>query len=105
MSRFSDVPVLSCAGVGPAALVVLTAVDIPGIFAVARISTLAAITTAVDVLSAVSVSNIFCVHAVASVPVLGLHAVACVPTAVNIQFPLVLATLLLLASPDVVGVP
>jgi len=38
MSAFSDVPVLSCVAVSSAALVVLSAVDVPGILAVDRIS-------------------------------------------------------------------
>ncbi len=37
-------------------------------------------------------------------PEFGLHTVACLPTFVDIQFPHVLATPLLLESPDVVGV-
>ncbi len=43
LSAFPDVPVLSSAGVDPASLIVLTAVDLPGILAVATISAVAAV--------------------------------------------------------------
>ncbi len=60
-----DVSVLSCAAVGPAA------VDVCGFLAGAKISAFAAIPTAVDVPSAVTVSNIPGVPAdAASVPAL-----------------------------------
>jgi hypothetical protein len=45
----SDVPVFSCAVVGPAAAVVITAVEIPGVLAVDRISAVAIVPSAVDV--------------------------------------------------------
>ncbi len=44
-----DVQVFSCAVVGPAAAVVLTAVEIPEMLAVARISAVDVVSSAVDV--------------------------------------------------------
>ncbi len=70
---FPDVPVLS-----------FSAVDIPGILDGAKTSAFAAISTAVDVPSAVGVSTVSGFYAVASVPALALPAVvACVPTLVK----------------------
>ncbi len=79
LSAFPDVPVLSCAAVGP------TAVDVFGILAESKISAFAAIPSALDVPSVVEVpsassdSKVSGVPAVAIVPALLLPAVACNP--------------------------
>ncbi len=49
MSPSPDVPVFSCAVVGPAAAVVLTTVEIRGMLAVARIYAIAVVSSAVDI--------------------------------------------------------
>jgi hypothetical protein len=55
-----------------------------------------AVTTAVDILPTFSVSNVSGVSAVTSVPAVGVPTLGCAPTVVNIPFPSILATLLLL---------
>jgi hypothetical protein len=49
LSPSPDVPVFSCAVVGPAAAVVITAVEIPGMLAVDIISAVAVVPSVVDV--------------------------------------------------------
>jgi hypothetical protein len=55
---FPDVPVLSCAAVGPAVDEVLVTVGVPGVLPVVRISAVAAILTAVNTPSAAGISNV-----------------------------------------------
>jgi hypothetical protein len=64
---FPDVQDLSCAAVGPDALLILTAVDNLGIFAVAKLCAVAAVLANVAVTFAVRVSHFSGVLAVASV--------------------------------------
>ncbi len=59
-----------------------------------------AVTTAVDVLPTFSASNVSVVPAVTSVPAVGVPTLGCAPTVVNIPFPSILATLLLLLHND-----
>jgi hypothetical protein len=49
--------------------VVLSAVDVPVVYAVAKVSAVATIPTYVDVLSATGISNVSCIPAVVVVPV------------------------------------
>jgi hypothetical protein len=55
-----------------------------------------AVTAAVDVLPTFSFSNVSGVPAVTSVPAVGVPTIDCAPTVVNVTFPSILATLLLL---------
>jgi hypothetical protein len=72
--------------VGPAAVDVYGILNGAKIFGFADIPNAIDFHSAVDVPSAVTVSNVSGFPAVAIVPALGLPAVACVPTLVNIHF-------------------
>ncbi len=90
----------------PAGVVVLTAVDIPGVPAVPRVfAAVAAVPTSVYILSATGFSNVSGIPDVVDIPAaVGVTSVAGVPTVVKtllfMVFPSVVASLLL-ASPDV----
>ncbi len=86
----------------PAAVVVLTAVDVPGVHVVARVSAVAAVHTAVYVLSATSVSEslILLTNLLLLASLVLLVSLLLLRSLLLIGFPSIVASLLL-ASPDV----
>jgi hypothetical protein len=91
-----------CAAIGPAIVVVLTTIDVPGAFAVARITAFDATPNAVVLTFAAGVFKVSNVLAVAGLPaVVGFSAIADDPLLLIFLLLLVIPDLMLLMSPSV----